>query len=149
MTDDVQIKLVKTNGEEDLVTLDGFLTIVENNRGRIRNLGNLLLTVCGLLLSTTFVVLFFVLQEKTLNIPSSVPILLFGTIVSLMISTLYSILSSLVPAPVAIRTKLQLMDVLTQIYHRGYKRAVIAVISLFVAITLFLASLIIFAVISF
>jgi len=52
----------------------------------------LVISVCGLLLSTSFVVLFFLLKEKNLHIQTGILILLF---VSIAFSHLFDVLSLL------------------------------------------------------
>lgn len=134
----------KVSEQEDtksLVSADDILTIIENNRTRIRTLGERVLTVCGLLLSTSFVVLFFVLTDTKFNISKLVPVMLFGASTSLTLAIIYSVLSAYLPTPTAVPTKIELIDLLTTIYYREYRRAVISVAFLILAIILFAIAL--------
>jgi hypothetical protein len=134
----------KPSEQEDLkglVTADDILTIVENNRARIRALSEQVLTVCGLLLSASFVVLFFVLTDTKFSISWLVPLFLFGTSASLTFAIIFSVLSVHLPTPTAVPTKLELIDLLTAIYYREYRRAVISIVFLILAIILFAIAL--------
>lgn len=146
--DDVKAELIEVGEDSELVTIEVILDILENNRTRIRDLGKMVLTVCGFLLSASFVVLFFVLQNQTSQVLVAVALPLFGATASLVLSTLFSVLSSMVPSPTAVRTKFELIDVLVQIYHREHRRVIWAVVFLILAIILFVAALVVFALLS-
>lgn len=132
--------------DKDLVSADNVLTIIENNRSRIRTLSGTILNVCGLLLSTSFVVLFFILSDTKFLIALISPILIFSASACLVVSIIYSVLSVHLPSPVAVPTKLELIDVLTAIYHREYRKAVISVLFLIISIILFVGALISFGI---
>jgi hypothetical protein len=69
------IKITKLDSAPDeLISIDDTLKIVDNNRTRIRTLAGIMLTVCGLLLSTSFVVLTFILKNSDIRIPRFVSI---------------------------------------------------------------------------
>jgi hypothetical protein len=125
----------------EFVSTEQVLIIIENNRGRIRTLANMVLTVCGLLLPTSFVVLFFVLADTKFNISWVVPALVFASSASLTVSIFYSILSAYPHTPSGVVTNLELIDLLTTALNREYRRATVAVVFLFVSIILFMAAL--------
>ena len=134
------VKVISKGREQDntsgFVTSEDIVKIIESNRARIRNLGAMILTVCGLLLSTSFVVLFFVLTNDRFHIPRVVPILLFTASASLTISIICCLSSALLSTPSAIATKLELINVLTVIYNREYRRSIASATFLLVAILL-------------
>lgn len=146
--DNIKVELVEVGEDSEPVTIEATLEVLENNRTRIRDLGNMVLTVCGILLSASFVVLFFVLQNRSSNVLIAVPVILFAATASLILSTLFSVLSSMLPSPTAVRTKFELIDVLARIYHREHRRVILAVIFLILGIVLFVAALVVFAFVS-
>src|SRR6478752_158244 len=104
-------------------SLDDILRAIDGNRSRIRTLAGMILSVCGMLLSASFVILFFILKEH-LSMYPFVPALLFGTAVLLLVAAMLSVLSALPPRPVKIYGKLDLVDALMNLYQREYRRAV-------------------------
>jgi hypothetical protein len=132
-------------GERDeFVSTDTLLTLIDNNRTRIRTLAGIVLTVCGLLLSTSFVVLFFILKSVEFHVPRAVPILLLASSVTLTCAIVCSVLSALLPMPVSVLTKLELVDLWGRTYRREYSRVVLSVCLLLIAIMLFAVALGIF-----
>jgi len=133
------IKVIFKGREQNLDTVSAaeILTLLENNRSRLRTLGGMVLTVCGFLLSASFVVLFFILADTKFNIIWAVPAILFGTCATLTLSIVFSVLSASPQAPSAITTKIQLINFLTTTHYREYRRTTISVIFLLVSIVLF------------
>ncbi len=111
-------------------SLDDLLKALDGNRTRIRSLASMILSVCGMLLSSTFVILFFILKEK-LPLLSAITVALFLTAFSLLASAMMGLLSALPPAPVAIYGKLEMIDILMTLYRREYRRAIASVVFLF------------------
>jgi hypothetical protein len=130
-------------------TFDEVFKILEGNRGRLRSLATMILSVCGMLVSSSFVVLFFVLKEQSLRIPYAVPVLLFATATSLIGAVVLSILAVLPPTPVASPTRLSIIDTQVRLYRREYRRSVASVVLLLIGITLFVTALAVFGWSSF
>ncbi len=146
--DKIKVKLTKAGEDIETVGIEDIVSLLQSNRDRIRNLNNMVLTICGLLLSASFVVIFFAIQSTNFNVSILVPILFFGSVGGQILSMLYSIFASIMPRPSAVRTKFELIDTLTSIYHREYRRSIVSVIFLVLAIIAFAAGLIVFAVTS-
>ena len=125
-------------------SLHDILRAIDGNRSRIRTLAGMILSVCGMLLSASFVILFFILKEH-LSIYPFVPALLFGTAVLLLEAAMLSVLSALPPRPVKIYGKLDLVDALMNLYQREYRRAVSSAVCLFLGLASFVFALGIFA----
>ena len=130
----------------DVVNDTEILTLLENNRSRLRDLGSMVLTVCGLLLSTSFVVLFFILADAKFNITWVVPAILFATCATLTLSIVFSVLSASPQHPSAITTKIQLIDFLTTAHNREYQCITTSVIFLIASIVLFFTALVVFGI---
>jgi hypothetical protein len=128
---------------EESVTVDELVDLLENNRSRVRALVNSIITVCGLILSASFVVLFFILKESSNLISSIVPIILFSVVISLLISMISGLISIYVPSPTAISTKIKLIDTLVGTYRTEQRRAAVSVTFLLIGIVLFFLSLVI------
>jgi len=125
-------------------SLDDILRAIDGNRSRIRTLAGTILSVCGMLLSASFVILFFILKEH-LSMYPFVPALLFGTAVLLLVAAMLSVLSALPPRPVKIYGKLDLVDALMNLYQHEYRRAVSSAVCLFLGLASFVFALGIFA----
>jgi hypothetical protein len=136
------IKITKLDSAlDELISIDDTLKIVDNNRTRIRTLAGIMLTVCGLLLSTSFVVLTFILRNSDIRISRFVPIFLFATSGLLTGSIIFIVLSARLPKPVALISKIELLDLWTRIYQREYRWVTVAVSFLIAAILLFITAL--------
>lgn len=143
-----EIRILSAEGEQELVTHDDLLALVQGNRDRIRDLSNQILTVCGFVLSAALVVLFFILQDKTYSVPLSVPVLLFSSVGSLIGSLVLAVYACLLPNPIAVGTRVELLDALAIIYRREHRRALLGVVLLVAAIGQFCVGLIVFAAVS-
>jgi len=100
-----------------------------------------MLTVCGLLLSTSFVVLTFILKNSDIGISGFVRIFLFATSGLLTGSIISIVLSARLPSPAALLSKIELLDFWTRTYRREYRWVTVAVYFLIAAIVLFIAAL--------
>jgi hypothetical protein len=136
----VRIKLKETI-ELEAASLDDFLNVVESNRARIRALASMILSVCGMVLSSSLVVLFFVLKEKSIRIRvfCSAYALRDGCRVVARCRT--ECVAALPLSPVAIYTKLEMVDSLSALYRREYHRAVASVVFLVVGLLSFFLAL--------
>ena len=94
----------------------------------------MLQTVCGLSLSASFVVLFFLIQEKLIRQAFTIYLLMF------------SLLAGYVRPPLAVSTKGERLEQQLKIYQIESKWSRIGLGLLFVGILLFLASMIVFAI---
>jgi len=137
-------KIDREKDTQEFVSTERILATIENNRVRIRTLASMVLTVCGLLLSTSFVVLFFVFSDTRFNIGLVVPLLIFGSSISLTVSIVFSILSAYPHAPSGVVTNIDLIDLLTTAYNREYRRATVSVVFLLLSILLFIVALVFF-----
>jgi hypothetical protein len=142
------IKIIGTESNQEPVTHDDLLILVQGNRDRIRDLSNQVLTVCGLVLSAALVVLFFIFQDRRLGIPVVVPILLFCSIGSLIGSLMLAIYACLLPHAIAVGTRAELLDALVVIYHREHRRVILGAGLLVAAIAQFCVGLAVFAAFS-
>ena len=106
----------------------------------------MVLTVCGLLLSTSFILLFFILTDTKFSIPWFVPAILFASCATLTASVVFSVLSANPQPPSAVATKIQLIDFLATAHYREYRHTVVSVIFLLSSIVLFVVALVIFGV---
>jgi membrane protein YdbS with pleckstrin-like domain len=56
------------------------LSVIDNNRTRVRNLCNIIMTSCSLFLSSSFVVLFFFIKESYQNNSLVIALLLLSAV---------------------------------------------------------------------
>ncbi len=132
----------------DIVELntDDYLSSVKDNRERIRSLASMLQSICGMLLSAGFIVLFFLIQEKLTKQVPSIYLLMFLAIAALIISLLTSLIAVQIRPPTPVSTKGEKLDQQLRIYKNEYKWSVVSSVFLFIAILLFVAALAVFAV---
>lgn len=145
----LSMKLSPHNANNDVdvaLTSEDLIRIIESNRTRLRSLSGMIVTICGILLSTSFVTLFFILKENLNSTPRIVPILILFSFLTLMSSIIFSLLSSLLPTPSSSTSKFELVDVSSRIYYREYRRSIVAITLLLVSIVLLTASMSVFAV---
>lgn len=120
------------------------LSIIENNRTRVRNLCNIILSSCSLFLSSSFVVLFFFIKEFYPNAPLIIALLLLSDIM-LIVAILFTVLAAYIREPKVITTEFALVSMQTYYLHKEQKHSRIAILFLFGGIITFLASLFFFA----
>jgi hypothetical protein len=142
----------KTNSriqDEDKLSQDDMLKLIENNRQRIRIFSNNIITVCGILIPTSFLLLFF-FQEKmtshTLTMPTSIPILLVSSNTIMIVALIFSALTSHSKQPISIGTKSSAILYLSNLYKREQKLSIIALILVLIGLLIFLSSMIIYTV---
>jgi|SRR5580704_5254501 hypothetical protein len=79
------------------------LAIIDANRTRTRTLGTMVLTVCGMLLSATFVIIFFILNSHSASNHLRALILFFISASMLMVAIFASLISATLTPPVSVR----------------------------------------------
>lgn len=124
------------------VTPADLLSVIEQNRVRLRTLSGMVLNVCGMLLSAAFVILFFLLKDAREAASVSVIGPLAAALGCLIAAVVFSILAGFVPAPVAVTTRVQLLDILATRCRREHRCAKIAVSLLFAAMILVAVALV-------
>ena len=78
MSKQIKVTPSENNKEPAVLTDDELFQIVENNRGRIRIFSNAIITICGLFISTSFAIFFFVLEKQILQSNMKIVLLKFG-----------------------------------------------------------------------
>jgi hypothetical protein len=109
----------------------------------------MILAVSGLLLSSSFVMLFFLLKERGSKPRVSVVGWLFAAIVALIVAIVFSLLAALLTTPNALTTRLDFIDVQSRVCLREYRRVKSSALFLLVAIGLFTGAIIAFAAVLF
>lgn len=128
------------------LTLDEYIESIRDNRVRIRTLAGMVLTACSILLSASFVILFFLVRSGPAPEDRYVVVLLFGAALFLICAIGFGVLSAFIPRPSAVQTKGDRLSHLTDTYRREYRRATISVMCLFIGVVSFLGGLVVFAV---
>lgn len=120
------------------------LAVIESNRARVRNLCNMILTSCSIFLSSSFVVLFFLVKEVYLN--NSIIILLLAlSDLMLIIAIFFTVSSAYIKAPKPITTEIALVSYQSSYYLKEQRNSKYAIMFLFAGVVTFLVSLIFFA----
>ena len=101
--------------------------------------------ILGVLLSASFVVFFFMIQENLVNSTKSIYVLLYSAILSLILSMVFAVISAYLYPPSPVATIGERLQQQLKIYKREYSWAIASLVLLFLAILLFLASMTIFA----
>ena len=122
-------------------TIDDLLKAIEGNRTRLRTFTTMTIAVCGMLLSSSFVALFFILNQRPRNVPYLVLALLFSTVASLALSITLSIITAMPLLPQIGVTRVALVDTLANFYHREHKWAIASSVFLLLGIAMFLSAL--------
>jgi hypothetical protein len=130
----------ETEGTNEL-SLGDHLDSIREGRTRIRNLASTLLGICGMLLSASFIILFFLLKERPSGLPPLVLALLFITIGLLLAALLFAISSVCVRTPMPAATKGERLKNQLAIYQSEYRYSRISVFLLVTSVLCFAASL--------
>lgn len=136
------IKLDKT--VETKIGVKEVLSVIDNNRTRVRNLCNILLTSCSLFLSSSSVVLFFLIKESYPNNSLIIALLLLSDVM-LIVAIFFTVLSAYIREPKVITTEFALISTQTYYFHKEQKNSRIAIVFLFGGVITFLVSLLVFA----
>ena len=138
--------LKQTKADVIDLNIDDYLSAVKDNRERIRSLASMLQSICGMLLSAGFIVLFFLIQEKLTKQEPSIYFLMFTAIAALIVSMLASLIAVQIRPPTPVSTKGEKLGQQLRIYRNEYRWFVVSSVFLFTAILLFVAALVVFAV---
>jgi hypothetical protein len=126
--------------DEDKLSQDDMLNLIEKNRQRIRIFSNNIITVCGILIPASFLLLFF-FQEKMisnpLSITTSIPILLVSSSIVMILALIFSALTSYSKQPISIGTKSSAILYLSNLYNREQKLSIIALILVLIGLLIF------------
>jgi len=113
------IRVVKEVHEDEDVDFHTIIQIIETNRDRVRTIGNMILTVCGIILSATFAFLLFLFDKGTIDLKERVMMVLpfGGAIFTNLLSIYFGIASSFLKTRYAVSTKINMItDLLTLFY---------------------------------
>ncbi len=143
---DQKIKFSKDTNVVPSLNYDDLLSILNNNRERVRTLANIVITVDSFLFSSSLVILFFSLENKTSNLPKGAAILFAIGLIGLLISVFLGISSTLIPSPKVTLDKFELVNLYTAIYQREYKTIRFSAIILFVSMFIFTTAMIYFLI---
>lgn len=134
-------KLEKKHNSE--INFKDTLALIESNRIRVRALCSMILTSCSIFLSTSFVVLLFVIHEKYVDSLSIVlPLIISDT--SLIIAIFFCLFSAYLKEPKSITTQFALISQQAYYYIREQKNSRISIIFLFIGIFNFMIGLLLF-----
>ncbi len=123
---------------------DDYLESILENRLRIRHSSSLIISACGMLISASFVVLFFLIKEGEKSISVSVYILFFA--VFLLMSTIgLTIYSVYILPSVPVATKGEQFASQSRIYRREKKTITIGFFLLIISMLAILVALAVFA----
>lgn len=113
------IRIVKEASRDEPVGFETLITIIETNRDRVRTMGNMILTVAGIILSATFAILLFIFDKGGMSHTFLiVAVVLFGGSILLnLISIYFSIASSLLKTRYSITTKINVITDLMDLFH--------------------------------
>lgn len=142
----VKIEESKQGIDKSLSAID-YLETINDNRNRIRSFASQLSSICGMLLSASFVIIFFLIKESydgLLILP--IYILMFSGVIMLINTLVFSILSSSIPKPKAISSIGEKLENQLMIYTKEYRRLKIGQWSLLISIFCFLVGLILFII---
>lgn len=131
--------------DPDNLSIPEMLAIIDGNRTRTRTLGTMVLTVCGMLLSATFVVIFFILNSRFAYSNLQAIVLLFASALISTSAIFASLISATMPLPVAAPSKLAVLDTTAQIAKREVRWVRTAVVLLAGTILAFGTGLVVFA----
>ncbi len=105
------------------LTVEDYISAIADNRNRIRVYSGQLISVSGMLLSSSFVIVFFLIKEKYLGtLINFIYISLLLGIVMLIITITFSILSSSIPKPTSMSHFGEKLNNDIIIYDKEYKR---------------------------
>jgi hypothetical protein len=141
----ISAPLAASTPDPDKVSITEMLAIIDGNRGRTRTLGTMILTVCGMLLSATFVIVFFILSGGTAPHQLQALLLFLFSALLLMGAIFASLVSATLTLPISAPKKLALLNTATRIYRREVRWVRAAVGMLMVAVLTFAAALASFA----
>jgi hypothetical protein len=125
---------------------DDLLAVLKDNRERVRTLANIVISVDGLLFSSSLVILFFSLENNTSKLPLIIITLFAVGLVGLLISVYLGILAILLPPPKIALDKFELVNLYTAIYQREYKIIRLSAAILFISMFIFAAAMIYFLI---
>ena len=136
------IKEIRDAKDHELTDLkvDDYLNAIKENRDRIRSLAAMLLTICGMLLSANFIILFFIIKQQS-NISFLGILPTYAVILILTVAIAFAILSVNISTPAATITKAQKLNRQLSLYTKERRLATLAIIFLFVGIFGFIISI--------
>jgi len=135
-------KLDKTYEPE--LSFKDTLSILEGNRARVRSLCSMILTSSSIFLSTSFVILFFLIREYTKD-SFTIIVTLISSDTSIIFSIFFCLISAYLKEPKSITTQFSLISQQAYYYKKEQKNARTAIVFLFIGIVTFMVGLFLFA----
>lgn len=147
MNKNFQITDITTPNKNSIkhLEVEDYLLSIKENRDRIRSSASQLSSITGMLLSASFIIVFFLIKENYTGVPIKIIYgLMFGGIFSLIITMIFIILSTIISKPTSVSNNGEKLNQQIIIFNREYKRLKISQYSFMTSIFSFLIGLIFF-----
>ncbi|NOQ25734.1 MAG: hypothetical protein GQ564_10275 [Bacteroidales bacterium] len=129
------------------LTIDNYLDSIKENRDRVRLHSTQLSSICSLLLSAIFIVIFFLIKENYCGVLIRIIyVTMFSSVFFLIITLLFTILSTSLVKPTAISNVGEKLNLQIKIYNSEYKKMKIGQLTLIISIGLFSSGLLLFLI---
>lgn len=135
-----------SDGSREELSPRQYIDAISKNRDRIRSLAGILTQIGGVLISASLVVLFFLIREgegHALKLPA---LLQFASSILIALSLILSVLSAYVRDPLPSATYGDKINNELRLFNRERRLVIAASYSLFFCISLFICSLVLFAI---
>ena len=129
------------NQEDDTLSKEDMLRIVEENRLRVRSFSNLAVTVCSLFFSTSFIILFFIQEKMKVGHIKLLYFMLILVNVIMIAAIAFATLVAYNKEPHALATKTGTILHQANLYRHEHRYAYIALILMLIGLSVFLLTM--------
>jgi hypothetical protein len=136
------IKIVSQQFQNEVVKVELIVSTIENNRERIRTIGNMMITTSGILIPASLAFLLFFIDKRVTDFAVLLPLLI--GIVFLLTSSFLSILSSLLRRKIYVSDMLNFVESLLRLYNSELRLSYFSFIFLILGIIAMTVSVLLF-----
>lgn len=140
------IEEFRDDSSTSALTVDDYLDSIRNNRERLRSTAAMLQSICGLLISASFLILFFLIQGQLTRRELGIYVLMFAEIIALLISLFASLMAVYVRPPTAVSSKGEQLEQQLKLCRKERQWVSASLVLLSLAIVIFLICMAVFAI---
>lgn len=136
------IKIVTQRFQSEQVETSLVVSTIENNRERVRTIGNMMITTSGILIPANLAFLLYFVDKRVSDSAVILPLLI--GVVLLLLSSLFSILSSLLRQKIRVSDMVNFVESLLRLYNSELRLSYLSFVFLLLGITAMIVGILIF-----
>jgi len=139
---EMPIKIVSQHFQSKQVEADLIVSTIENNRERVRTIGNMMITTSGILIPANLAFLLYFVDKRVSDFAVILPLL--GGVILLLFSSFFSVFSSLLRQKIQVSDMLNFVESLLRLYNSELRFSYLSFALLLLGVIAMIAGILVF-----